>query len=243
MSPPVTNAPGSPLIFTGRGIVVDIEGTTSSISFVTDTLFPFARNRAEEFLSRRWSDASVEAACRQIANEAKWRDFDAAKILAEVDRLMDGDVKATGLKALQGLIWEEGYAQGILRSHVYPDVPPALEEWNRRGIDVRIYSSGSIAAQKPFFGQTEAGNLLPFFRGHYDTTTGPKREAASYSKIASDIGLSPGLLLFLSDVPAELDAAKAECWQTALVVRPGNVPTPFDCPHPKIHSFAEILIQ
>jgi enolase-phosphatase E1 len=228
--------------FRGRGIVVDIEGTTTSIAFVTEVLFPFARSRVDEFLSRRWDDGAVQSACRQIATDVGETDFTRLSIVAEVDRLMAGDVKATGLKSLQGLIWEEGYAQGVLRSHVYPDVPPALEKWNRCGIDVRVYSSGSVTAQKSFFRQTEAGDLLRYFRGHYDTTTGPKRDARSYSKIANDMGVSPVHLLFLSDVPAELDAAKTAGWKTGLLMRPGNAPVPSDCGHPAIASFAQIEV-
>ena len=113
---------------------------------------------------------------------------------------MDGDVKATGLKELQGLIWQEGYAAGRLQSHVYPDVPPALRRWAEAGLDLRIYSSGSVAAQKVFFAHTEAGDLLGLFRGHYDTTTGPKREAESYRRIAADMKMPPSAILFLSDV-------------------------------------------
>lgn len=229
--------------FAGRGLLLDIEGTTSSIRFVYDVLFPEARERVEAFLERRWSEPSVQAACRQIAADAGWADFDRDRIVAEVHRLMAGDVKATGLKELQGLIWAEGYAEGRLRSHVYPDVPPALAAWRERGLDVRIYSSGSIAAQKTFFAQTEAGDLLPCLRDHYDTTTGPKREVESYRRIASDMGVSADAILFLSDVPAELDAAASAGMQTAVVIRPGNVPVAVDCPHPRITSFAEIVVR
>ena len=137
---------------------------------------------------------------------------------------MDGDVKATGLKELQGLIWQEGYAAGRLTSHVYPDVPPALRRWAEQGLDLRIFSSGSVAAQKVFFAHTDAGDLLPLFHGHYDTTTGPKREAESYRRIAADMKLPTSAILFLSDVVQELDAAAEAGCERPWSVRPGNAP-------------------
>jgi enolase-phosphatase E1 len=237
--------------FAGSAILLDIEGTTSAIGFVYDILFPYARRELADFLARRGGEPAVRAACEQIARDAGAESLSAwagpngveAKVIEEVVRLMDKDEKRTGLKALQGLIWEEGYEQGRLKSHVYPDVRPALEAWTERGLDVRIYSSGSVAAQKAFFGRTEAGDLLPFFRGHYDTTTGPKRESPSYTRIAADMGREAGEILFLSDVPAELAAARGAGYQVGLVRRPGNAPVEATTPFPSIHSFAEITIH
>jgi enolase-phosphatase E1 len=165
-----------------------------------------------------------------------------APLVREVNRLMDADVKATGLKELQGLIWQQGYLGGLLTSHVYPDVEPALRQWVKQGLDVRVYSSGSVGAQRLFFAHTEAGNLLPLLRGHYDTTTGAKREPASYRKIVTDMALSPDQVLFLSDVVPELDAAAATGLRTAFVVRPGNPPMPDKHPHPVVTNFTQIKI-
>lgn len=223
-----------------RGILLDIEGTTSALDYVHQTLFPYARAEVEGFLQRRGERADVVAACAQIARDAGAGTLTRAEVLAEVYRLMDGDVKATGLKELQGLIWAEGYAAGRLQSHVYPDVPPALERWTGQGIDVRIYSSGSITAQKVFFAHTEAGDLNRYLRGNYDTTTGPKRAAGSYTKIAADYGLSAAEILFLSDVVAELDAARTAGMQTGLVLRPGNAPVAPGHGHPEWHDFAAL---
>jgi enolase-phosphatase E1 len=156
----------------------------------------------------------------------------------EVRRLMDGDVKATGLKHLQGLIWEEGFQSGELKAHVYDDVPPALRKWRDLQLDVRIYSSGSIQAQKLFFGHTIAGDLLPYLRGHYDTTTGPKKESDSYLKIATDFAIDG--ILFVSDVVAEMDAARWAGMQTALAVRPGNTTVATGHGHAEIRSFDQI---
>lgn len=223
-----------------RGILLDIEGTTSSISFVYDVMFPYVRKHLTFEVFSNWTEPSYIEAFGAIARDAGHPSLDAwlnanqltrdnplraaELICKEVVRLMDSDAKTTGLKQLQGLIWESGFQSGELKAHVYDDVPPALTAWNAAGKDVRIYSSGSVQAQKLFFGHTIAGNLLPQFRGHYDTTTGPKREVASYQKIAADFGLPASDILFLSDIVAELDAARAAGMQTTLVIRPGNAP-------------------
>jgi enolase-phosphatase E1 len=237
--------------FAVRGVLLDIEGTTSALDYVHKTLFPYARAEVEGFLQRHWTREDVAAACEQIARDAgaeslaKW--VPRARVpgrrravVAEVYRLMDRDAKVTGLKALQGLIWQEGYAVGRLRSHVYPDVPPALEKWTRQGLDVRIYSSGSVTAQKVFFAHTEAGDLTRFLRGYYDTTTGPKREADSYRKIAAEFSLPPARILFLSDVVAELDAAKTAGLMTGLLLRPGNAPMTAGHGHPEFADFTHL---
>lgn len=228
--------------FCGRGILLDIEGTTSSVSFVYDVMFPFVRRELDRYLDAHWGQPPLAAACRQIARDANQdaRADDRTWIRGEVLRLMDGDVKATGLKQLQGLIWEDGFNSGELKAHVYDDVPPALRDWHSRGISLRIYSSGSIQAQKLFFGHTIAGNLLPLLSGHYDTTTGPKKEAASYRTIAADFGLPASEILFFSDVVAELDAARAAGMQTALVIRHGNTAAAAGHGHAEIASFAQI---
>jgi enolase-phosphatase E1 len=238
-----------------RGVLLDIEGTTSSMSFVYEVLFPFARRELADFLRRRWGEPDTAQACERIARDAgapslsAWVGSDAApetaqeRVHAEAIRLMDGDVKATGLKELQGLIWQEGYTAGRLLSHVYPDVPPALRRWSEAGLDLRIFSSGSVAAQKVFFAHTEAGDLLPLFRGHYDTTTGPKREAVSYRRIATEMQLPPSAILFLSDVRQELDAAAEAGIQTGLVVRPGNAPVAPGHAHPVVTDFGQVALH
>lgn len=224
--------------FSGQGILLDIEGTTSSVSFVYDVMFPYVRKHLTFEVLTNWLEPEYVQAFDAIAGDAgheslgKWLQKEnltrenalrgANVICGEVLRLMDGDVKATGLKQLQGLIWKSGFESGELQAHVYDDVPPALERWNAAGKDVRIYSSGSVQAQKLFFGHTVAGDLLPRFRGHYDTTTGPKKEADSFRQIAGAFSLPPAEILFLSDIVGELDAARTAGLRTAHVVRPGN---------------------
>ena len=244
--------------FSGRGILLDIEGTTSSVSFVYDVMFPYVRKHLTFEVFANWLEPDYIEAFQAIARDAGHESLDAwlktkglsrenplraaEVVCGEVTRLMDSDAKATGLKQLQGLIWQSGFEGGELKAHVYEDVPPALLAWNSAGRDVRIYSSGSVQAQKLFFGHTIAGNLLPQFRGHYDTTTGPKKEAESYRRIAAEFRLQPSEILFLSDVAAELDAARSAGLQTALVVRPGNATAGPDHNHPVLANFAQLEI-
>ncbi|MFT5526001.1 MAG: enolase-phosphatase E1, partial [Pirellulaceae bacterium] len=161
----------------------------------------------------------------------------------EVTRLMDGDVKATGLKNLQGLIWKSGFESGELQAHVYDDVPPVIRGWNELKKDVRIYSSGSVQAQLLFFGHTIAGNLLDQFQGHYDTAIGGKREPTSYVTIAAKFKLPPNQILFLSDVLAELMAAREAGFPAALCVRPGNATVVPNHGFEEIHSFGDIEVS
>lgn len=237
--------------FHGRGILLDIEGTTSSIAFVFDVMFPFVRRHLDRFLAERWADTSTRRACELLARDAGYESLDAwtvgldervsqQRVADEVRRLMDGDVKSTGLKDLQGSIWQAGFASGELVSHVYPDVPPALQRWRELGLEVKIYSSGSIAAQKLFFRHTEYGDLLAHFSGHFDTTIGSKRERDSYARIADDWRVPPAEILFLSDVVPELDAARDAGLKSGLAVRPGNHPLPTDHGHPTLTAFDQV---
>ena len=236
------------IVFDGRGILLDVEGTTSSISFVYDVLFKHAKARIGEFLAARRHDERVLALAAAVAAGAGQPLPPAAiaadptqAALAAID-LMNKDVKLTALKELQGLIWRGGFEAGDLVAHVFDDVPPALAAWADSGLDVRIYSSGSVEAQQLFFRHTAAGDLTPHLRGHYDTTTGPKREPASYTRIAADMGLEPRQILFVSDVGAELDAARAVGMATALAVRPGNRDAGGMLEHEPIASFTEIVV-
>lgn len=222
-----------------RAVLTDIEGTTTPLSFVADVLFPFAKERLEDACTSE--DPRFVDAVRQLRQEHEAErgsgDFGTGAPYAR--HLMELDRKSTGLKALQGLIWEDGYRTGELKGDVYPDVPEALKSWKDKGVRVRIFSSGSVLAQKLLFGHTAWGDLLPYFEGYHDTTTGPKREARAYAAIADSFGLPPGDILFLSDVVEELDAAREAGLQTGLFLRPGNKPAE-PGQHPTYRSFAEL---
>lgn len=226
-----------------RAVLVDIEGTTTPLSFVTEVLFPFAKERLEEACAS--PDPRFKAAVRRLREEqeaakqsgAAVPDFGNGAPYARY--LMDLDRKSTGLKELQGLIWEEGYRTGALQGDVFSDVPEALCAWQEHGIRARVFSSGSVLAQQLLFGHSTCGDLRPFFEGYHDTTTGPKREARSYSAIAVAFGLPPGTILFLSDIVEELDAAQEAGLRTGLLLRPGNKPVEAGS-HPVFRSFAEL---
>jgi len=233
-------------------ILLDIEGTTSSVSFVYDVMFPYVLRELDAYLESAWNEPELAPVLDQIAQDAGSEDFATwtaecgdeaerrSKVAAEVRRLMDADVKATGLKSLQGKIWKDGFERGEMVAQVYDDVPEALQAWTSAGLRIYIYSSGSIGAQKLFFGHSEAGNLLKYFSGHFDTTTGPKKEAKSYDTIAAEVGEAAEKVLFISDVVAELDAAKAIGMDTRLSIRPGNKPVEPGHTHEAITSFNQV---
>ncbi|MCE5233954.1 MAG: acireductone synthase [Mizugakiibacter sp.] len=224
-----------------RAIVTDIEGTTSSISFVKDVLFPYARKRLPAFVETHADHPEVRHWLHEAAREA---DLITASRTEVIDLLLgwiDTDRKATPLKALQGMIWEAGYAGGDYRAHVYPEVAAKLRAWRAQGIRLYVYSSGSVQAQKLFFRYSEAGDLTPLFAGYFDTETGPKRERDSYARIAAAIGEPPARLHFLSDVVEELDAARAAGFGTTWVCRP-PLACPADARHPCVADFDAIAV-
>ena len=212
-----------------RAILLDIEGTTTPIAFVKDVLFPFARRNAAAFLAAHRHEPEVVADLALLAKESAGESPDLAPPAESSDPLpylfwlMDRDRKSTALKALQGRIWRDGYESGALVSEVYEDVVPALTRFRDAGIEVAIYSSGSVLAQRLLFTHTNtsAGDLRPLISAWFDTTTGGKKEAASYARIASELGLEPRQVLFVSDVAEELDAAKQAGMDVALCVRRG----------------------
>lgn len=236
-----------------RAILLDIEGTTTPIAFVQQVLFPYARARVHDYLERHASNPGV------INDIAALRSEHAAESSSEpslpawnpaterysaetyVHWLMDRDRKSTGLKSLQGRIWDEGYHSGALqgKAEVYADVRPAFVRWNRDGVFIAIFSSGSVQAQRDLFANTNAGDLSPFLYDYFDTKTGSKRESRSYWLIATALHQTPSDVLFVSDVTAELDAAREAGMRTALCIRGRE----FDIAangHRRIRSFDEI---
>ncbi|RKH20832.1 acireductone synthase [Corallococcus sp. CA047B] len=220
-------------------IVTDIEGTTSSIAFVKDVLFPFARKHLAEFVATHGEQSSVRQCLSDARTLAGEPALDDVSTVALLQRWLDEDRKATPLKTLQGLIWADGYARGELKGHVYADAARELRAWHGRGLRLYVYSSGSVAAQKLIFGYSVEGDLTPLFSGYFDTTTGPKVEAASYTKIAQALELPPGDILFLSDNVAELDAARKAGLRTACLDR-GEVAVPAGHGHPTFHDFTTL---
>ena len=229
-------------------ILTDIEGTTSSISFVKDVLFPYAAEHLPQYVRDHINDDAVKAALQQTAELAaedgeKISPDDTEALIAKLLQWIAEDRKATPLKALQGLIWKTGYENGDYQAHMYPDATEYLKKWHDSGLPLYVYSSGSVKAQELFFGYSQDGNLLPLFKGHFDTLVGGKRETQSYLNILavlqkSHTGLNAEDVLFLSDIKEELDAAKEAGMQTVWLVRENDIPA--DAEHKAVKSFAEI---
>jgi enolase-phosphatase E1 len=234
-------------------VLLDIEGTTTPIAFVLETLFPYARRALEPFVRDRIDRPEFAAIVPSLRRD--WRNDLArgesppewpehasdqqqiAAIAGYAAWLMDRDRKAFGLKELQGLIWERGYQEGALRGEVFPDVPEALRRWHASGVTIAIYSSGSALAQQLLFRSTPFGDLTPYLDAYFDTSVGAKRDPESYRRIAARLGKAPQRMLFLSDAPQELEAARAAGCRAVLCVRPGNAPAQDD---ESISEFGEI---
>lgn len=215
-------------------VLTDIEGTTTSIAFVKDRLFPFAEAALDEFLRDHGTEPEVAAILDEVRAAAPGQ-----APVAALRAWMAADAKVTPLKALQGLIWRQGYLDGRLKGHLWPDVAPCLRAWAGGGVRLAVYSSGSVEAQRLLFGHSETGDLTPLFAGFFDTRIGAKREAPSYAAIAAALSLPPGEILFLSDVAEELDAAAAAGLRTCQLVRAADGTQPSGR-HPEAADFPEV---
>jgi enolase-phosphatase E1 len=239
-----------------QGILLDIEGTTSPIDFVYQVLFPFVRAHLKDYLRCHADSEELRRDLSMLREEhlkdleqalapPEWTDADPdgqiESVADYVFWLMDRDRKSTGLKSLQGKIWQQGYLTGELKGQVFQDVRPALEHWKNKNLDVRIFSSGSALAQRLLFANTEDGDLTRFLGGYFDTNIGPKTDPKSYRQIANEFHLPAAKVLFISDMTAELDAAKRAGMQTLLCVRPGNLPQPEKHAHGVVSNFSEIV--
>jgi enolase-phosphatase E1 len=241
------NAPAS--IDRVRAILLDIEGTTTPIAFVHEVLFSFARAHVRDFLVTHFDSDDVAANVRSLreehAEDVKRGNEPPAlteieSVAKYVNWLIDQDRKSAGLKSLQGKIWREGYSDGTLRAQVFPDVAPALARWREAGLNISIFSSGSVLAQQLLFAHTESGDLTKFIDNYFDTSIGKKGESDSYRRIAEALGFPASDILFVSDVVAELAAAREAGMRVVLSIRPGNQPEPFADQYPAIQSFDEL---
>jgi enolase-phosphatase E1 len=240
-----------------RCILLDIEGTTTPISFVHEVLFAYARSQVRNYLADHYESAETAADLAKLREEHASdvqqnpkapalvvgpRNAEIDSFVAYVNWLIDLNRKSTGLKSLQGKIWRRGYLEGTLKAPLFPDVAPALERWHRNGLKTGIFSSGSVLAQQLLFAHTEAGDLTRFIDNYFDTTLGLKMEVESYQGIAMALSLPAKEVLFISDVVGELDAAGAGGMQTHLCVRPGNHEQSHPERHQNIQTFDDISI-
>ncbi len=224
-----------------RAIVTDIEGTTSSLSFVKEVLFPYASKHLEAYVSDHADDAAVKEQLDAVSREVG-RELSLEETITQLLRWIEEDKKITPLKILQGMIWENGYRNGDFTGHFYEDAVRNLRAWHEKGIALYIYSSGSVHAQKLLFGFSDYGDLTPIINGYFDTRIGHKRETSSYEIIASEIGVRAGDILFLSDIREELDAAHCAGMQTRWLVRDAETLDP-NAPHPQVRDFDAINLD
>jgi enolase-phosphatase E1 len=224
---------------TVRAILTDIEGTTTDIAFVHKVLFPYARARIGEYVRAHANAPFVREQLAAVSQEVG-RSLSDDEAITQLIRWIDEDKKITPLKALQGPIWEQGYRNGDFTGHLYPDAEAGLRRWHAAGKKLYVYSSGSVQAQKLIFGYTPYGDLTPLFSGYFDTRVGGKREADSYQRIAQEIGLPAGQILFLSDIVEELDAASSAGMQTCWLLRDGALDTA--ARHRQVRDFDSIQI-
>ncbi len=222
-----------------RAIVTDIEGTTSSIDFVHQTLFPYAKAHVRAFLREQSGNDEVQHLLDDV-EKLVGADLSIDEAADVLEQWMDEDKKLTPLKALQGLIWKIGYEAGALKGHVYADTPEYLRRWHAQGMALYVYSSGSVAAQKLIFGHSDAGDLTPLFSGYFDTRIGGKREASAYQRILQALKLPGEQVLFLSDIGEELDAARAAGLRTCQLLRDEKaVAAPG---HPQARDFSQVSL-
>lgn len=223
-----------------RAVVTDIEGTTTSVSFVYDVLFPYARAHLADFVARHGADPGVRAQLDAVGGEAG-RPLTDTEAVAQLNAWIDEDRKATPLKALQGMIWQAGYRDGNFTGHVYDDAARKLHDWHSAGVRLFVYSSGSTAAQQLLFRYSDHGDLTPLFEGYFDTHVGAKRDAESYRAIVATIGLPADEILFLSDIVAELDAARVAGMKTCRLVRDADPRTTSG--HPEVADFDGVELE
>jgi enolase-phosphatase E1 len=221
---------------TVQAVLCDIEGTTSSLSFVHDVLFPLSYDQMEDFIKENWNSDLIRQELQQIKSE------DPDEVIKTLRSWINEDRKEGALKSIQGKIWKNAFESGKIRGHVYQDVLPNFRKWRDSNVKICIFSSGSIEAQKLLFRHSEAGDLSQFISSYFDTTTGPKREATSYKKIASELSLPATSILFLSDIQSELDAARNAGMLTTQLLREPATPKNFSG-HPIVNSFDEIKLS
>jgi enolase-phosphatase E1 len=254
--------PGTParisLRIRASAILLDIEGTTTPVAFVTEVLFPYARKHLQPHLEEHAGAAEYESLITRLRDDRAsglrggepvppWTDEPRAArlaaVVAYVEWLMDRDRKTTALKELQGRVWEHGYRRGELVGHMFPDVLPALQRWHEQDLPVGIFSSGSVHAQQLLFRHSSVGDLTSFLRWYFDTRVGAKITPDSYRRIAESVGVPAEAFLFLSDVTKELEAARTAGMQVRLVIRPGNAPIPMHHPYQVIRSLDDVSVS
>ena len=222
-----------------KAVLLDIEGTIAPITFVKEVLFPYSKEKMETFVKENIDKPEIKKIIEDV-REIEGKNLSVDEVIETLKRWIDEDKKITPLKEIQGYIWEEGFSSGNIKAPLYEDAYKKMLQWKEKNIPMYIYSSGSVKAQKLFFSHTEKGNILDFFKGHFDTKIGNKKEPESYKKIAKEIGLKPEEILFLSDNPDEIKAASKAGMKAVRVVREGDAQFINNFPYPQISTFDQI---
>lgn len=222
-----------------KAIVTDIEGTTTSLSFVKDVLFPYARQQMGAFVDQHASEPEVKALLDEVC-QIVGQPLDQEQVIAQLVQWIDEDQKIAPLKTLQGMIWQAGYKSGDFTGHVYEDAARKLREWHEQGIKLYVFSSGSVKAQQLLFGFSDFGDMTPLFSGYFDTRIGSKREVAAYQQIIEQIDCPAEAILFLSDIEEELQAASQTGMQTVQLLREGQTAWS-ECQHANNFDQIEVL--
>lgn len=224
-------------------ILLDIEGTTTAIDFVTKVLFPYSIERIPSFVEKNIFNPKYKNNFDSLKFKMKKQQISSSCTKNEISKylqeLIKCDVKDSDLKLFQGLIWQEGYHHNELKGHVYPDVPPKLKEWFKNGFKLGVYSSGSIQAQKLLFKNSEYGDLDKYFSYNFDLQIGSKKASDSYTKIAEEVSISPSEITFVSDSTEEVLSALKANFRVYLINR--EIHTNQNVDLPLIKSFNDLL--
>ena len=237
-------------------LLLDIEGTTCPVSFISKILFPFAKRELSSYLIRNEHNGNQSQTIQKAKKE--WAEDQSVKSvqlkkqvdlqqISEMDALTQYlehliviDKKSTALKDIQGEIWELGYSNGELKAELFPETVECLQQWHQQGITLSVYSSGSIHAQKLLYRYTSEGNVETLFSHWFDTHTGPKKAFQSYTTIATLINSAPENIWFISDNGEECDAARKAGMKTLFSLRDGN-PDRDPRDHEVIQSLHEVV--
>lgn len=227
-------------------LLLDIEGTVSPIAFVRQVLFPYASKTLPDFVAAHAHDAEVRRWLQAAADDMTATKPTDADIVRQLQQWISEDRKHTALKALQGMIWGQGYADGEYLAPIYPDAVVCMQQWVTQGGSIAIYSSGSVAAQKLLFRYSDAGDLNPLLSAYFDTTVGAKQAVESYQNIVHELDVNADKIVFCSDVISELDAAHAAGMRTVLVDRSEDYAEarvlPVSSAHQRIENFSRLQL-
>ncbi len=117
-------------------VITDIEGTTTSIAFVKEVLFPYARKTLHNYLTTNFNDDKCQSVIQLLIEQVPVdnqtygicnvpqilemsTEVPMSSLIESIERnviwQMDADRKTKPLKTLQGYIWEFAYQSGLVK--------------------------------------------------------------------------------------------------------------------------------